>query len=369
MNSPSRVNGLSVEVITTEPAASPLAQRWRELADAAENPFVLPEWHAAWVATHPAETPFILVCRERSGDVAGVVPLVLRERRLLAAGDQLADWCGPACASQDEARVAAAVIDALGRTAQRWDVWQLDRCRTQGAWLDGLQRAASGSAVKLLPYRGDDVLVAVDLVNDGPDLTSAKKRRELARLSRRLRESHDVTVRRSTAPAQIERDLDALMRLRTARWSEGFDAAAEAFLRALVASLACQERLRLWVIDVDGTPAGVLLGWRIGNRAFAYSHAFDSTHKRFGIGIALLIHAVRASADEGCSHFDMLRGDEQFKGSFQISAEAVTSYRAVRRHTPAHLKAEAYAGARSAYRRLSPQRRERLRRALGISQS
>jgi CelD/BcsL family acetyltransferase involved in cellulose biosynthesis len=366
LSPPSPRDPLRVTVLTAEHAPAELASRWHERAVAAENPFVLPAWHSAWVAAHPTDAPFVLVCHERGGAVAGVVPLVLRGRRLLAAGERFADWFGPACTPADEGRVAAAVIDALARTAQRWDVWQLYRCRRGGAWIDGLVHAAAGSAVKLLPHRGDDVLVSVDLERDGPHLTTAKKRRELGRLSRRLCEHHDVATRRSTTPAQIERDLDALLRLRTARWGAGFDAGAEAFLRAFAVGLARDDLLRLWAVDVDGAPAGVLLGWRLGTRAFAYSQAFDREHERFGIGMALLAHAVRASADEGCARFDMLRGDESFKASFHLSSEAVTSYRAVRRRSLARLEAEAVAGARSAYRRLSPQRRERLRRALRI---
>lgn len=354
---------LRADVVTTARAPDALTRRWRELAVAAENPFALPEWHGAWVAAHPADTPFVLACRERSGEVAGVVGLVLRRRRLLVPGDQLADWFGPACAPRDEARVAAAVVDALARTTQRWDVWQLDRCHSGGGWIDGLARAAAAGPVKLLAHHGDEVLVSVDLVRDGPDLTTSKKRRELDRLSRRLREAHDVTLRRAATAEQIQRDVDALLRLRTARWGAGFDVTAEAFLRALADRLARQD-LRLWAIDVDGSPAAVLLGWRLGGRAFAYSQAFDRAYERFGIGMALLAHAVRAAADEGCSRFDMLRGDEHFKGSFHLSSATVASYRAVRRRSLARLEVEALAGARSVYRRLSPQRRARLRRAL-----
>lgn len=366
MSRPSPGDGLRADVVIADCANGTLTQRWRELAVAAENPFALPEWHGAWVASHPADAPFVLVCRERSGEIAGVVPLVLRGRRLLAAGEQLADWSGPACAPADEARVAAAIIEALARKPRRWDVWQLDRCRAGGAWSDGLLRAAGGSAIKLLPQRGDDVLVSVDLERDGPELTTAKKRRELERLGRRLREAHDVTLRRSTTPEQIERDLDALLRLRAARWDVSFDTPSEGFLRALSASLARLDLLRLWAIDVDGATAGVLLGWRLGTRAFAYSHAFDRADERFGIGMALLAHAVHASADEGCTRFDMLRGDERYKRSFHISPVAVTSYRAVRRRSLARVQAEALAVGRAGYLRLSPQRREQLRRALRI---
>jgi CelD/BcsL family acetyltransferase involved in cellulose biosynthesis len=352
--------GLRVEVLTTQRPPEALVQRWRELAILAENPFVLPEWHAAWVQANPTETPFVLVCREEAGDVAGVVPLVRRGRRLLASGEPLADWCGPACAPGDEARVAGAVIDALALSAQRWDVWQLDRCRTGGAWIDALHRASRGSAVKLLPNRGEDVLVAVDLLRDGPDLTSGKKRRELERLGRRLRETHEVALRRSTAPEQIERDLDVLMRLRAERWGGGFDPTEEAFVRTLAAALARLDLLRLWVLDVDGAAAGVLLGWRLGTRAFAYSQAFDPAHERLGVGMALLAHGVRDSAEEGCAYFDMLRGDEHFKGSFHISPEPVSSYSAVRRGSRARVQAEALVAARAAYRRLPPERRARL---------
>jgi CelD/BcsL family acetyltransferase involved in cellulose biosynthesis len=355
---------LQVSVAGDELASPALSERWRELAVAAENPFALPDWHGAWVATHPADAPLVLVCREPGGDVAGVVPLVSRGRRLLGAGEQLADWFGPACAPADEARVAAAAVDALARMPQRWDVWQLDRCRA-GAWVDGLLAAAAGSAVKLLAQRDEDVLVSVNLPRDGAGLTSAKKRRELARLGRRLREAHAVQLRASTTAPEIERDLEALLRLRAARWSTSFDAPAEAFLRRFTASLAQLGLLRLWATDVDGVPAGVLLGWRLGARMFAYSQAFDREHERFGIGTALLAHAVREAALEGCEHFDMLRGDESFKASFHISPSPVTSYHVVRRRSRALLEEHAIAGARAVYGRLSPQRRERLRRALG----
>jgi CelD/BcsL family acetyltransferase involved in cellulose biosynthesis len=209
------------------------------------------------------------------------------------------------------------------------------------------------------------VLVAVDLPRDGDGFTTAKKRREFARRDRRLREAHAVALRASTAPAQVERDLDALLRLRAMRWSTSFDAPAEAFLRDFVASLGRLGLLRLWAMDVDGATVAVSLDWRLGRRTFGYSQAYDRSYATFGVGIAMIAHALRAAADEGCEQFDMLRGDEHFKASFHISPSPVSSYRVVRRRSRALLEEQALAGARAAYRQLSPQRRERVRRALG----
>ena len=118
-----------------------------------------------------------------------------------------------------------------------------------------------------------------------------------------------------------------------------------------------------------GATAGVALDWRVGARAFQrQSGLWSCALSAYGIGMVPLAHTVRASAEEGCATFDMLRGDERLKADFDISIsrEAVVSYRAVRRRSFARLQADAIAGARAVYRHMPPQRRERLRRALGI---
>ena len=147
-------------------------------------------------------------------------------------------------------------------------------------WIDTLTGVADSSGVVLVAHPGDDVLVSIGLARDGPDVRIAKKCRELARSARRLREAHDVVVLASTVPAEIERDLDALLRLRAARWDASFDAAAEEFVHELAASLARRDLLRLWAIDIDGATASVLFGWRLGARAFADSQACDRAHER-----------------------------------------------------------------------------------------
>lgn len=157
---------LSIDVLTAGRISDRLVRHWRALAVAAENPFVLPDWHDACVATHPADAPFFVVCR-KAGAVAGVVPLVRRGRRLLAR--------------------ASSTPTVLGRRARRrtrraWPARSSMRSprppsagtcgsstpRTGGAWIEGIREAAAGSAVKVFPDRGHDVLVCVDLERDGP---------------------------------------------------------------------------------------------------------------------------------------------------------------------------------------------------------
>lgn len=319
---------------------------WRALAVAAENPFALPEWHAAWCTAIPGDRPRILVCRRVDASIAGVVPLVVRgdgrRRALLAAGDALADLFPAACAPADAADVARAVADALPIT--RGELWRLERVPAGSPWLAAL---AGRTAVR---WREEPPLVVADLTGE---LMTGKQRRELDRMRRRLTADHSVAVRVSDGPEEARRDLGELLRLHAARWGTGtFAAAEQAFLLDFAARAAERGWLRLHVLDVDGRPAAVLFGWRLGSCAFAYSQAFDTAYARYAVGVSLLATAVERAAAEGCTRYDMLRGDERHKQRFQITSQPLESQLVARRGSPAALEARGRSGARAAWARL-----------------
>jgi hypothetical protein len=135
-----RAGPLTAEVIGT--VETQLADEWRELALRRENPFVLPEWHAAWLETHPAARPVVIAAWREDGSLAGVIPLVATpgSRWLGVAGAPYADWFSPACDPADEPALAAATAGVLDRLG---GVWRIDRSLAGGSWLDAL-RAAVG---------------------------------------------------------------------------------------------------------------------------------------------------------------------------------------------------------------------------------
>jgi CelD/BcsL family acetyltransferase involved in cellulose biosynthesis len=330
-----------------------VVEAWRALAVAAENPFALPDWQAAWCAAHPQDAPRTFVCRRADGEVAGVLPLVVRTRRrrrvALMPGDDAADFCAPACAPADSAAVAHAVLRELARAA---DLWRLERCIAGTAWAESIAAAARPAGFAMLPWRAEPPLVVADL-RDRDDLVDAKQRRDIARLRRRLERDHAVVVRSSQGPEEARRDLGELLRLHADRWGPGtFPAPVRAFHADFAARAAEQGWLRLHTLEVDGRPAAVLYGWRLNTRAFAYSQAFDPAHARDAVGVSLLVSAVEQAAAEGCAHFDMLRGDEQHKQRFRISSHPLESHFVARRRSPAILEAFAASAARRAWARL-----------------
>jgi CelD/BcsL family acetyltransferase involved in cellulose biosynthesis len=110
--------------------------------------------------------------------------------------------------------------------------------------------------------------------------------------------------------------------------------------------------LRLDTLGVDGRPVAVLYGWQLGARAFAYAQAFDAAYARSGVGVALMTAAMERAAAEGCTHFDLLRGDEAYKRRYRPATHRLESHLVARRGSAGAAEALARSTARRAWARL-----------------
>ncbi len=71
--------------------------------------------------------------------------------------------------------------------------------------------------------------------------------------------------------------------------------------------------LRLHFIRLNGTFAGVACCFQFRHRYYGYLSGFDPELGRYGLGSLLVAEAVRQAIEERCLHFDMLRGEENYK--------------------------------------------------------
>lgn len=341
---------LEVELLHALPADGVVAA-WRALAVAAENPFASPEWLASWLETHRGTRPLILACRSGDGELVGVVPLVVDARgRLGSAAEALADWFGPACSPEHELDVALAAVAALRRGGHLARTFTMTRCLTGAGWLAGVHRA----------HRPEHELIATEPEVEfslarfsRPPAMSGKQRREIARLRRRLDDAHEVVAFRCarTRP-EAEEAFGTFERLHTQRWPDLRTPEVARFHRAFAVRAAEQGWLRLWALEIDGAPAAMLYGWKIGARSFAYMQAFDADWSRHGVGIVLLDHAVRAAEAEGSEVFDMLRGQGHHKARFENEQRTARTFVLVGRGSYARLAIHVRVRVRQVYRRL-----------------
>ena len=296
------------------PLPGPPAAVWDRLAARSGNVFSTRAWAECWWQAYGAPgRPLVLTDGD---DPSVVVPLhvtgrPVRQVRLMGAGP--ADQLGPACAPEDLGRAAELLRDALGlgggASGPGWDVLLLQDVAVSTGWQDrvgGTELRRVSSPVVLLGADGWDGFLAT---------RSKNFREQTRRKERKLRGAYEVVAREATAET-LQADLDELFRLHRLRW--GVDApfatgVQAQFHRLFAAAALAAGWLRLWTVELDGTPAAALLGYRFGGVECFYQSGRDPAFEESSVGSVLLTIALRAAVEGGATEYRLLRGDEAYK--------------------------------------------------------
>ncbi|HSK49753.1 MAG TPA: GNAT family N-acetyltransferase [Solirubrobacterales bacterium] len=337
-----------------------LLDRWRQLAEARENPFLTPEWTLAWHESQAEERPFTLLWTQE-GELRGVLPLA-RPRRgpLHFAGARRGDWFTPACAPADEEAMARDCAQLLGREGGG-RLLRLDRVDTAGAWPQALW--AAGSPLAPARARRRDTLPFVDLGAGWDGYLAGRSRNfrsQLGRRRRKLEREHGLGFRLAEDRDRLEADLDLFWELHEERWSGrgGSSSGGEAtqrFQRRFAAAALERGWLRLWIAEADGEPAAAWYGWRLGNRYCYALSGFRQRYEELSIGTVLLAHTIEQAAAEGATVYDLMWGEEPYKQRFETGRREAATWVLGRRRSPrtvaAALRTTLERGARRAVRR------------------
>jgi CelD/BcsL family acetyltransferase involved in cellulose biosynthesis len=358
---------LGTEVITERAALRSYEPEWRELAERRDNAFITPEWFWAWLESYGEEAePAVIVVRRDDGSLLGLLPLVAmstgRPRTLRFAGAAHADHLHPVCLQEDEEVVATAAVAAMAELDRSWTVAVLDNVDADGRWWRALARAP---LVVGVAASRDTVLPVIDLAAGGWDgylATRGRNFREQARrYPRRLERAHEVSYRRTVDESELDRDMSTFFRLHDARWdgrggSSLSGPSVRRFQLGFARSALARGWLRLWFLEVDGSPVAVWYGWRVGDRYAYYQAGFAPEWANLSVGFVLMVHTVRSAIDEGASHYDMLLGEESYKSRFTADSHPVRTV-TLSRSQPAHVltAVEAFMWKRS--RKLPPRLR------------
>ena len=166
-----------------------------------------------------------------------------------------------------------------------------------------VERCCVSTGSPVLRFRGegwDDVLAR----------TSHNTRGQVRRRERKLRREHDVRFRLADDRARLDDDLDTLFGFHTARWqgsptrfSEG-----QAIHREFAHAAFDRGWLRLWILEVDGSPVSAWYGFRFGRAESYYQAGRNPAWDRDSVGFVLLVHSIRAALEDGAREYRFLKG-------------------------------------------------------------
>ena len=283
-----------------------LADEWHVLAERNRNVFGTLEWAQTWwrhFGTDPEPRPSLVPS-------VAVLPLYVDRvgpfRLLRFIGHGHADQVGPVCAPEERDVAAAALRDVLDSGGFHLFLGE----GLAPGWAEPIgarviERAAS-PVVTLTESTWEEFLAA----------RSSNFRQQVRTAERRLGQ-RGLRFRLADDPGRLDQDLDVLFALHRARWpGSPWFAYAEAFHRDFATRALERGWLRLWILELDGSPAGAWLGYRFAGVESYYQAGRDPALERERVGFVLLAHSIREALADGMSEYRLLRGDESFKYRF-----------------------------------------------------
>jgi CelD/BcsL family acetyltransferase involved in cellulose biosynthesis len=126
------------------------------------------------------------------------------------------------------------------------------------------------------------------------DILPPKRRKELERQWRRLRELGPIVVRTAREPDEIRHAMELFLAMEQKGWkgrrrtSLLSDPASTAFARAMTRLMARDGKCRVDWIEVGGTPAAMGIVLTSGDRAYFWKTAYDESFARFSPGVQLV---------------------------------------------------------------------------------
>ncbi len=237
-------------------------------------------------------------------------------------GTEVTDYMGPVGLPETQPEVARALwLALLGR--DDWRTADLRGLAEDRAWIGLLHDTAAAEGLSVDETEDQNGIAPFlplapswDAYLEG---LPAKLRHEIKRKARKLEaETGPFRIVSATEETLIP-FLDRFVELH--RMSEGpkgvfMQPGMEIFFRRLGEAFGPQGIFRLTFIEVGGVKAAGTIGFNFGGTFFLYNSAFDRELQQLGPGMVLVGEDIRLAIEDGCSAFDLLKGDYAYKYRF-----------------------------------------------------
>ncbi len=266
---------------------------------------------------------------EAGGQIGAVAFERLGTTIRFLGGTEVTDYMGPVAVPELADGVAKELLAALARRDD-WADADLRGLSEDRAWLGHLTEAAAAQGftteivddtngvAPFLPLPGswDEYLTSIP----------SKLRHEIKRKARKL-EADAGPYRICLATEEtLEPFLDRFVELH--RSSDGpkgvfLQAGMEMFFRRLAEAFLPRGIFNLTFIEVNGEKAAGTIGFRFEGTYYLYNSAFDHGWRQLSPGMVLVAEDVRIAIEAGCSGFDLLKGDYEYKYRFGAHPRAI----------------------------------------------
>ncbi len=292
------------------------AEQWDDLAQRCGSPFLSTAWLLPWTIAYAGRKARWLVLRDGSGGVCGTGCF------LRTAGGGYSAAANVETSHWDVAAADSATRDEMwtqvaARAGQRLQLTPLPN----GASLESLRRVLPGAGFRVLERR-DAANPRLELPATWNELLASVSHNLRSQYRRRrgaLARMGMVRLRVTTGGPELERDLQAFLRLEASGWKGRLgtavlmDPAGETLYRGFAERAAASGWLRLALLEVDGRLVAGDLGCTFAGGTFMLKTAYDERLADASPGLVLRGEALRAAIEDGSSFYDFTGSAEPYK--------------------------------------------------------
>ncbi len=321
---------MDITAYTTTSVFEALQDEWNELLQESTDDliFLTREWQSAWwAAYHPGEL-WVLTVRDGTGRLAGIAPWFIEtqpaQRRVVRSIGcvDVTDYLSIIVQREGSSEVYRALAAYLVEQQDQFDALDLCNIPETAHLLNGGFVEALRALDVNVEVQEQEVCPVVTLPEDFASYVQAldkKQRHELKRKMRKIDGFGDdiqwyVVTDDHDLNAEMQHFL-ALMRSASQDKREFLENAAHvAFFERIVPLIHQNGWLQLSFMTIQGDYAAAYLSFIYNNRILVYNSGLDaSVGGTLSPGIVLLANLIRDAITDGYTHFDFLRGDEEYK--------------------------------------------------------
>jgi hypothetical protein len=251
------------------------------------------------------------------GTLLGLVPLTFSgDSAHLVSDSDLIDYSDFIIAPLREGEFFPAVVDYLRREGVRR--LTMERVRGDSVAVSYFRDYSSllGCEFSCEPV---DVLYEMDLpdswegyLNFLPGRERHETRRKLARLEGAARVGLQVIEDSKDVSAAMDSFM-ALFRSNTREKAQFMTGTRESFFRSLAMGMAEAGLLKLFLLDLNNTPAAAALCFDHRSTVYLYNNGYDRRFSNLSVGLLSKVFSIRESIIRGRRRYNFLRGSETYK--------------------------------------------------------
>jgi CelD/BcsL family acetyltransferase involved in cellulose biosynthesis len=326
----------SVEVVQDVATFAAMRGEWAELlGDSDAGPFNSWEWLYPWYRRIGSDRALrILVAREESGRLLGVMPLCMDGRRVAGRKVRRVAFLGETYVGSEyldiitrrgyEETISQALISALRDSRAGWDVLDLVDIDSQSARLQLLRDVFPAGEYEMhvterssQPYETFEPGETFDGF-----LRKTRRRENYLRRRKWLEKQPGYRIERERDPALLAAPLTDLMRLHALRWEVdgGSDAikgpSIEAFHRDSTQLLAERGQLCMYTMKLGEQALASVYGIIYGDKFIYYLPGWDPAWRDKSVSLVLIGETFRDAIEMGLREYDFLSGPETYKSDW-----------------------------------------------------